>query len=267
MYFLLIIPILLVLYFFCLKGRTGHPLVAELRKWKYGHRGLYNAEKPENSLAAFRNAVSHGFGSELDVHLLKDGNLAVLHDSNLKRMTGRDVMIEDLTASDLEHYRLNGTDERIPLFSEVLSVFDGKTPLIVELKTAGNNYAALCQKACQMLDGYHGLYCLESFDPRCIWWLRRHRPDLVRGQLSENWYASPSKLPFAWKVIMTSLISNLLTRPDFIAFRYQHRNRLGVKLCRNVWRVAGVSWTIPTQKDLDIALEEGWIPIFENFVP
>lgn len=37
-------------------------------------------------LAAFRRAIRHGYGAELDVHLLRDGTLAVFHDSDLKRM-------------------------------------------------------------------------------------------------------------------------------------------------------------------------------------
>lgn len=267
MYFLLIIPVLFLFYLFCLKGRTGHPKLAELRKWNYAHRGLHNERLPENSLGAFRNAVAHGFGAELDVHLMKDGHLAVIHDSNLSRVAGADVNIEDLTVSDLDNYRLLGTEEKIPLFSQVLQVFDGKTPLIVELKSFQNNCAPLCEAVCKMLDGYQGLYCLESFDPRCIIWLRKHRPDLVRGQLSENWFAGKSTLPWFVKLVMTFHLSNLLTRPDFIAYKYQHRKTAGTNLCRRLWKVQGVSWTIPTRQDFDTAVSEGWIPIFENFIP
>ena len=40
-----------------------------------------------------------------------------LPDSSLKRTAGEDVRIEDLTAEDLENYRLEGTDEKIPLYN------------------------------------------------------------------------------------------------------------------------------------------------------
>ena len=76
--------ILIVLYLLALHGRTRHPLLRKLRKWKYAHRGLHSEGVPENSLEAFRLAKENGYGFELDVHLLADGNLAVIHDSSLK---------------------------------------------------------------------------------------------------------------------------------------------------------------------------------------
>lgn len=264
---LTVILALIILYLFCLKGRTNHPGLKKLRKWNYAHRGLHNSQKPENSMAAFRAAKEGGYGIELDIHLMKDGNLAVIHDSCLKRVAGADVNIEDLTLADLENYRLGGTDEKIPLFSQVLELYDGAAPLIVELKTANGNHTALCVAACEMLDQYKGAYCIESFDPRCIIWLRKNRPDIIRGQLSENWLKSNLKLPWILRFIMTTHISNIATRPDFIAYNYQHRKVFGTDICRKFWGVQGVSWTIRTKEDFDIAVKEGWIPIFENFVP
>ncbi len=261
------IAALALVYLFCLKGRSGHPGMAELRRWNYAHRGLHDSQRPENSMAAFRAAKEKGYGIELDIHLMKDGNLAVIHDSSLKRVAGADINIEDLTLSDLENYRLGDTNEKIPLFSQVLALYEGKAPLIVELKAAGDNYKQLCRSACQMLDGYKGDYCIESFDPRCIIWLRHHRPDIIRGQLSENWMKSDIKLPWILKFVMTTHISNLVTRPDFIAYNYKHRKIFGTDICRKLWKVQGVSWTIRTKNDFNIAVNEGWIPIFENFIP
>lgn len=263
----LIVLVLIVLFLSCLKGRTGHPGMEELRRWVYAHRGLHDSQKPENSLAAFRAAVDSGFGSELDIHLMKDGDLAVIHDSSLKRTAGADVMIEDLTVADLENYRLGGTEEKIPLFSQLLALYDGKAPLIVELKSANGNHAKLCQAACAMLDTYRGAYCIESFDPRCIRWLRKNRPDIIRGQLSENWLKGKNRLPWLVKVVMTCHLSNVFTRPDFIAYNFKHRKAFGTDICRKLWGVQGVAWTIRSKEDFDVAVKEGWITIFENFVP
>ena len=81
------------------------------------------------------------FGAELDVHLMADGNLAVVHDSDLTRVCGKKGVIEDLRREDLKNYPLQGTGETIPLFGDVLDLFAGKTPLIVELKAErGNAY-------------------------------------------------------------------------------------------------------------------------------
>ena len=53
-------------------------------------------------MAAFHRAIENGFGAELDVHLLKDGHLAVIHDASLKRTAGADVLVEDLTSEGAE---------------------------------------------------------------------------------------------------------------------------------------------------------------------
>ena len=264
MWFLLV---LVVLYLLSLRGRSGHPGLAQLRKWSYAHRGLHDADKPENSMAAFRAALDHGFGIELDIHLMRDGNLAVIHDSSLKRTAGADVNIEDLTKEDLKNYCLQGTQEQIPLFSDVLELFDGKAPLIVELKCV-DNVDALCRAACEMLDRYNGPFCVESFDPRCVLWLKKHRPNIIRGQLAENWLkVKNSPMPWLLRLIMTCHLGNFLLHPDFIAYKFADRNAFGTDLCRKLWKVQGVSWTLKTKEDYDTAVKEDWMPIFEGFLP
>ena len=252
-------------YLFCLCGRTGHPDLAKFRGWNYAHRGLHDENLPENSMAAFRAALEAGCGIELDIHLMKDGNLAVIHDASLQRTAGADVKIEQLTTEDLANYRLGGTEETIPQFQQVLDLFAGKAPLIVELKCENGNHAALCEAACKMLDQYDGLYCMESFDPRAIMWLRKHRPDIVRGQLSENWMGKNLAIPGILKFALTYHFSNVCTRPDFIAYKYADRKAFGTDICRNLLGIQGVSWTLRSREEYDTAVKENWIPIFENF--
>lgn len=269
MYIALIILITpIILFVLSTAGRRGQRKFSELKKWNYAHRGLYGDGVPENSMRAFRYAKEAGFGVELDIHLMKDGNLAVIHDASLKRVAGADVFIEDLTAEDLSQYYLEGSFETIPLFSDVLKLYNGEAPLIVELKCERNNYKQLCDTACRMLDRYPGPYCLESFDPRCVFWLRRNCPDLLRGQLAENYFSSTTcKLPWILKVLLTYNILNFLTLPDFVAYRYKDRKNISNWLCRKLWRMQGVTWTVVSQGELDSARTEDWVPIFENFVP
>lgn len=263
----IVILSLIVLFVLANMGRSGHPGLQALRGHAYAHRGLHGAGAPENSLEAFRLAKEAGYGVELDVHLLKDGNLAVFHDGDLARMTGREGRIVDLTTEDLKDYHLNGTEQTIPTFREVLKLFDGKVPLIVELKEVGN-CAALCEKTCKMLDSYAGPYCLESFHPGCIRWLKKNRPDLIRGQLTQNYFAgSKAKLPWIVKLALRHQILNFTTCPDFVAYRYFDRNTLSNFICRKIWKLQGVTWTLKTQEEFDTAVEEGWIPIFEGFRP
>lgn len=268
MVLLIVFIIICVLYVLALRCRKGHKGLQALQGWAYAHRGLHGNGVPENSMKAFRLALEKGYGIELDVHLMADGELAVIHDPSLKRTAGVDVMIEDLTKADLDRYYLEGTDEKIPLFSDVLSLFAGKAPLIVELKAERNNHAALSEAVCKMMDSYQGPYCLESFDPRCIHWLRKNRPDEIRGQLTENFVANPrSKLPAVLKFVLTTQLLNFRTVPDFIAYKCADRKRLGNFVCRRIWGAQGVTWTIKSKEEFDAAVKDGWLPIFEGFLP
>ena len=259
---------LFILYFLALRCRHGHKTLKELQGWGYAHRGLHGEGVPENSMEAFRLALEGGYGIELDVHLMKDGKLAVIHDASLKRTAGVDVKIEDLTTEDLENYRLEGTDEKIPLFDEVLALFEGKAPIIVELKAERGNHAALTKAVCDRLDSYKGVYCLESFDPRVVLWLKKNRPCQCRGQLGENYLrATKAKLPGYLKFLLAHQFENFLVVPDFVAFRFSDRKLPGVWIARNLWGAQGVTWTITNQEDYDTAVKEGWLPIFEGFRP
>ena len=265
---LILILLFILLYLFALRGRRNHAGLSTLRGRAYAHRGLHGNGVPENSMAAFRLALEKGYGIELDIHLMKDGKLAVIHDASLKRTAGADIQIEDLTAEDLKNYRLEGTDERIPLFTDVLELFNGKAPMIVELKAERGNHAALCKAAGELLNSYDGAYCIESFDPRCIAWLKDNRPDIVRGQLAENYFRSPKcRLPGYLKLALSAHLFNFRIAPDFIAYKFADRKTLGTFLCRKLWGIQGVTWTLRSQEDFDTAVEEGWIPIFEGFEP
>jgi len=260
--------IIAVLYLFAIRCRSGHAGLKDLQGWSYAHRGLHGNGVPENSMAAFRAALDHGYGIELDVHLLKDGNLAVMHDSLLNRTTGLPGRIEDLTTEDLKNYHLEGTEETIPEFMDVLTLYNGKAPLIIELKPVDNNHAALTEAVCRMMDTYKGPYCLESFDPRCVTWLYRNRPDIIRGQLTENFFKSKSDLPDYLKFALRHCLTNFLCVPDFVAYKFADRNdTVSVRLCQKLWKAQTVTWTLKTKEEYDTAVKEGWIPIFEGFEP
>lgn len=256
----------------CLRQcRKNHIDFTPWRAYRYAHRGLHNLASgiPENSLPAFQAAAAGGFGAELDVHLTRDGRLVVVHDSSLARLCGLDRAVCTMDSGELRALPLLGTELQIPFLEEVLPLFAGKAPLIIEIKTEQGNAAPLTEAVCKMLEGYTGLYCLESFDPRVLVWLRRHRPALCRGQLSCDFSKDKAAggLMAVSRWIMTRLLSNFLTRPDFIAYRYEDRAQPAVALCRRRYGVPEVSWTIRSQQALSEVEQDGCIPIFEGFVP
>jgi len=72
-----------------------------------GHRGAKGIA-PENSLSGFKKAVELGIdGIELDVHFTKDGKLIVIHDIDLKRLTGLRIPIKQLTFKELKKYDIS----------------------------------------------------------------------------------------------------------------------------------------------------------------
>ena len=253
---------------FTVKGRRFQPGLEALDGWLYAHRGFHREpDAPENSLAAFRLAVSHGYGAELDVHLLSDGNLAVIHDSHLKRMTGKNGVVESLTEAQLPSFTLGNSSECIPTLRQILSAVDGRVPLIIELKPWKGNDARLCRRVFKELDHYQGAYCVESFQPQVLWWLRRHRPNVIRGQLASNYFKEHKGLGPARTVFGTFMTSNFLTRPDFVAYRFSDRKHPANQFCMKAWKMRGAAWTIHNAGELEQARREGYWPIFENFDP
>ena len=104
------------------------------------HRG-YSAAAPENTLPAFQLAIDHHSDrAELDVQMTKDGVVMVTHDANLRRCTGRNANIYDLTYAAVRSLdagrwfspRYSGTP--IPTLEEVLDLCKGRVQLNIEIK-------------------------------------------------------------------------------------------------------------------------------------
>ncbi len=266
LYLLIFLCLCFVLYLFSLKGNTKNPDAAYFASVRYAHRGLHRKpDIPENSLAACREAGTRGYGIELDVHLMRDGQLAVIHDASLMRTAGVDVYIEDLCAEELKHYTLEATAETVPTLREVLACVGGRVPLLIELKAEHGNANALCRALTDTLSDYGGKYCVESFDPRCLLWLKKDAPHIVRGQLSENFFRDKNtNLSPPLKLILGALVLNFLTKPDFIAYRFTDRHDLSFRLATRFRKAKGLLWTITEKADLETAEKEGYGVIFER---
>lgn len=229
------------------------------------HRGLHSNENgiPENSLPAFCESIKAGLPIELDVHMLSDGNIAVFHDDNLKRMTGIDAIIEEKNATTLRQFRLLGTDQNIPLFPEVLDMVNGIVPLVIEIKNRGK-VGKLEEKLLVLLTSYRGMYAVHSFNPFSLQWFRKHAPDIVRGQISEDF--KDDTLVLYKKVILRHLLMNRFSKPDYIAYKIR---------CLPFWRAEAmrrkgipvIGWTVKTEADLKKARTYCDNIIFEGIRP
>lgn len=266
---LLIIVLLAFLFWIiAIAPRTkNRPSFRKLARFDYAHRGLHDDKIPENSLPAFEAAAENGYGMEYDLQLTKDDKVVIHHDNSLKRICGVDKLISDLTLEELGEIRLAGTEYGVPLFSDVLKAVNGRTPMIIEYKGYGD-VERLCTKAWEILKDYKGDYCIESFHPMIVKWFKENHPEIIRGQLmmhftgKENEFHSPLKAFFA-----RNLFTNLITRPDFEAYDHHSRDNKSLRLCRKLYGIQEVSWTIRTPEDHKKVKDDGCLSIFENFRP
>lgn len=263
---LIILLVLILLYLIMIMPRVFfRPDYTPFRGYLYAHRGLHNKSLgiPENSRTAFQKAVEAGYGIELDVHLTKDNIPVVFHDDSLLRICGVDAMLKDFTYEELQAFHLLKTKEQIPSFQEVLELVSGKVPLIIEYKVE-NNADRLCSICNDILADYKGLYCIESFHPLAVRWYRKNRPDIVRGQLSEDFTRKKINMQ---NFLLAHLIGNAYALPDFIAYNCKHHNELSRTLCRKLYRCLSVAWTVRSEEELVEVSPFFDLFIFEDFLP
>ena len=182
------------------------------------HRGNYNYNYPENSIAAFRNTLSYKKPIELDIHILKDNTIIVFHDANLKRMCEVDIDIKNLTYDEISKYKLKNTIYKIPTLKEVLDLVGGHVLLDIELKYDVTD-GRLEKEVINLLKNYNGEYILKSLDPRIVKRLkklrRKNKMNFKIGLLSHKSY----------HLIFSFIISN----PDFISYNFKDYNKLPFK--------------------------------------
>ena len=236
--------------------------------WMYAHRGLHNnqSEAPENSLAAFRLAVDHKYGIELDVQLTKDGIPVVFHDYTLTRVCGEKKKVVEIDYKDLCQYKLFSSKERIPTLMEALTCIDGKVPIIIELKIPWSAKRT-CEVVAKVLSKYQGVYCIESFNPFGLIWYRKNLPQVVRGQLSSDFIKEKTKGSKVQFFLLKNLLLNFQTKPDFIAYHYIYKRSLSFTLCKRLYRAKTVAWTIQSQKALEESHDMFDLFIFDSFIP
>ncbi|MFX1420165.1 MAG: glycerophosphodiester phosphodiesterase [Promethearchaeota archaeon] len=99
-----------------------------------GHRGT-RTNVDENTIEAFKKAIEFGANYiELDVRKTKDNKLIILHDSSLDRTTTGSGLIKNLVWAEIRNFKTKIKCNNIPLLSEVLEKFKGKTKFMIELK-------------------------------------------------------------------------------------------------------------------------------------
>lgn len=172
------------------EGREGDYFSSAERTLNIAHRGGVR-EAPEHTLLAYERALEAGADVlELDVHLSRDGELVVLHDSTVDRTTDgsgavAELTLEELRALDAAYHFSSGGDvfpergkgHQIPTAREVFKAFPD-SPYVIELKPTGEAVAdaliALVREA-QLEDRT----IIASADGRTIRYVREQAPELL----------------------------------------------------------------------------------------
>ena len=243
----------------------------KFRDVRYAHRGLHgdiggDGYAAENSMTAFKRAVDHGFGIELDVRITKDNELVVFHDGTLDRITGVSGKVCDFTLEELKKLSLSGTEDTIPTLSEVLTLVDGKIPLLVEIKEDGAGSAA-AEKTAEVLSGYSGDFIVESFSPIALAAIKRLLPTALRGFLADKHTKNKDHRSIQYRVTQRFLL-NILARPAFIAMNHKRPNMFPLPVIKAVFKTPVIAWTVRSKEEELQAYKNGFSGvIFENYIP
>lgn len=179
------------------------------------HRALHAIERgcPENSRAAVRAAVAHGYGIEIDLQLTADGQAMVFHDYDLSRLTDANGPLRQRDAAEATGIALKHSDgETIPRLSEILDLVRGAVPLLIEIKdqdgSMGPDVGALELATAEALDGYAGPVAVMSFNPHSVAKMAELAPGVPRGLVTEGY--DPAEWPLS-----TETCVRLREIPDF----------------------------------------------------
>jgi len=155
----------------------------------FAHRG-FSARYPENTMLAFRKAIEAGCdGIELDVHLSRDGYLAVIHDENVRRTTNGAGLVKDMTLDDLR--RLDaGSNERIPTLEEYFDMVETLSVITnIELKNNSIWYQGMEEKLVETVRRRHmeDRVIFSSFNHYSILKCKALAPEIRCGFLYNCW--------------------------------------------------------------------------------
>lgn len=234
----------------------------------FAHRGLHDAAGgvPENSLAAFSEAIDAGYAIELDVQRAGDGNPVVFHDDSLERLTELRGAVAERSVAELSSARLLNTSEQIPTLAEALAHIGARTPVLVELKNWRVADGALEMAVWKVLQDYTGPFAVQSFNPYCMAWFARHAPAAIRGQISTKYTRDEPGGSMWHKWLMQNLLLNHLSRPHFIAYNIHHLKGVAPRLARR-FGLPLLTWAVRNEDQWRLAKRYADNIIFETIRP
>lgn len=152
------------------------------------HRGVCNDE-PENSMSSIKSSIDHKVDyAEIDVQETKDGVVVLMHDKNLKRLTGVNTTVNRLTYKQIEQLRIRNPlsiksrDEKIPTLEQVIKTVNHKRKLIIEIKPYGNT-VDLTHRVVNLIDenNFTNQCMVHSLSYKILLDVKRQNPTIMTG--------------------------------------------------------------------------------------
>ena len=234
------------------------------------HRGLHDPRSGlvENTMPAFEAAIGRGFAIECDVQVTAEGDAVVFHDDRLDRLTGESGPVAARSVRELAAMAVRGAGDTIPSLARMLAEIDGRTPLVIEVKSRFDGDMRLADAVAGALGAYHGPAALMSFDPAVMRHLASHRTGRPLGIVATRMTRSHwPHVPAGRRMLASLLLHGPALRADFIAYDQARLPAVAPLLLCGLGRKALLSWTVRDAATARRVLRHADQIIFEGFDP
>ncbi len=222
------------------------------------HRGYHDLKKgnAENSLGAFKAAISAGFAIECDLQVSKTSEPVVFHDPVLGRMTGIQGNVRDQPPDELRQMALLDTRDGIHTLRKHLDLVAGQVPLVLELKGIAGQDAGIVEGVASALQDYSGPVSVMSFDHWICEQFARLMPQIPRGLTAEGDDTKYDSHTTAMKQFDLHFVSYGI---NDLPNRFVAETRAkGLPV---------ITWTVRTPEQIDLSLKHADQMTFEGFDP
>ncbi|MBO1101178.1 glycerophosphoryl diester phosphodiesterase membrane domain-containing protein [Enterococcus hirae] len=179
------------------------------------HRGVSGGNSAQNTLAALEKTsrTYHPDYVEMDVQETKDGQFVVMHDFNLKKLTGINKAPQDLTLKELEKLKVteNGAKEPVVSFDTYLKrANELNQKLLIEIKNSKNDSKDIVDRFVKKYEEniLTHQHILQSLTYQTVSDLKNANPNFYVGYI----------LPF-------NIVGPPVTPADFLTMEYSTINR------------------------------------------
>ncbi len=215
----------------------------------FGHRG-FPSRAPENTLASFAVALEHRVpGVEFDVHRCASGELVVIHDSELTRLSGAPGVVEAMTLEELRRrdvgvwYSESFRGERVPLLEEVFELLSDRVYYDIEIKHERRNDPGIAEAVVKLVraSGLSERVLISSFNPFAIRSLKNHAPEIPSAII----YSDSKELPW----ILRRGFGRYIGRADILKPNFRLVTRGSMFLDSGSAGHTVIPWTVNTEDE------------------